>query len=267
MPGTRTSSRPARKRPGTVSARDIALYRTNGFVKIAGMLTAREVKAFRAAVDHAVELRTHNDARPISKRTKRERVFTQCTNLWEEFPDVRAFTLKKRIARAAAKLIGTEHVRLWHDHALYKEAGGSRTPWHVDQAYWPLKESTNVTCWIALTDVGPTNGGMGFIPGSHKLALKKWIELDEPENLLKLAGKKLAAPRFPKLKAGDRTFHHGYTVHAAAPNKSKNRRKAFAIIYVAEGSIYIGKPLHGIAIRAGLKEGKPVRSKLMPRVV
>lgn len=255
------------RRSGTVTLRDVESYRTNGFVKIPRMLSPREVVRLRAALDHAVDLRTKHDTRPLAVRTRRERVFTQCTNLWEEFPDVRAFTLHKRIARAAAKLIGCAHVRLWHDHALYKEAGGIRTPWHVDQAYWPLDKPTNITCWIALTDVGPTNGGMGFIPGSHKLALRKWIELDAPERLLKIAGKRLRRPTFPTLKAGDCTFHHGYIFHSASANRSKERRKAFAIIYVAEGSIYTGAPLHGIAVRAGLKKGSAVRSRLMPRIV
>lgn len=256
------------RKTGTVLAADVASYKANGFVKIPRMLNEREVRRLREAIDAAVAQRTHHDSRSIKARSKRERIFTQCMNLWEEFPDVRAFTLHKRIARAAAKLIGTEHVRLWHDHALYKEAGGSRTPWHVDQAYWPLDRPHNITCWIALTDVGPTNGGMGFIPRSHTLALRKWIELDAPENLLAIAGKgKLRAPVFPTLKAGDCTFHHGYTFHAAGANTSRDRRKAFAIIYVAEDSIYTGKPLQGVAVRAGLKVGEPVRSRRMPRVI
>ena len=219
----------------------------------------------RNAVDHAVAIRTDNDSRPLRARTKRERIFTQCLNLWEDFPDVKAFTYKKRLARAAATLLRVEHVRLWHDHALYKEPGGSRTPWHVDQAYWPLAESTNVTCWIALEDVSIEAGAMAFIPGSHKLKFEKWIELDEPEDLLTIApaAKKRKPARFA-LRAGDATFHNGLTFHSASPNRSNNVRKGFAIIYLADGTTFNGKNEHGIAVRSKLNVGEPVDGPLTP---
>ena len=50
----------------------------------------------------------------------------------------RSFVLARRLARIAAELLGVHGVRLYHDQALYKEAGGGITPWHADQYYWPL---------------------------------------------------------------------------------------------------------------------------------
>ncbi len=250
---------------GRVTQKDVDYFEKNGFVRIKHLLSDREVATLRAAVDDAVALRTHNDSRPLRARTKRERIFTQCLNLWEEFPVIKTFTYKKRLARAAATLLRVQHVRLWHDHALYKEPGGTRTPWHVDQAYWPLAESTNVTCWIALDDVPLDGGGMTFIPGSQALKFEKWIELDEPEDLLKFAPKaKHRKPARFALRAGDATFHNGLTFHSASPNHTKNIRKGFAIIYLADGTTFNGKNEHGIAARSKLKIGKPVKGPLTP---
>ncbi|HZV12848.1 MAG TPA: phytanoyl-CoA dioxygenase family protein [Candidatus Kapabacteria bacterium] len=252
-------------KPGTITQKDIEFYQKNGFVRIKNLLTKAETEKLRVAVDHAVDVMTNHDTRPTSQRTKREKIFTQCQNLWEGFPDVKVFVFNKRLARAAAKLMQAKHVRIWHDNTLYKEPGGTRTPWHVDQAYWPLTEATNVTCWIALEDVTRTNGGLSFIPGSHKLNIRKWIELDEPVNLLKFIPKgKKRKPASYSLRAGDATFHNGLTFHFAAPNRSKKPRKGIAIIYLADGSTFNGKEGHWIVTRSRFKAGKPIKGKLNP---
>ena len=69
-------------------------------------------------------------------------------NLWEDFPDVRPLTFHPRLGQAAAELLGVDSVRLWHDQALYKQAGGRATDPHQDQPYWPVKETASVTAWI-----------------------------------------------------------------------------------------------------------------------
>ena len=47
---------------------------------------------------------------------------------------------KKEIA---TELMQTDGARLYHDQALFKEAGGGITPWHADQYYWPLNRLAN----------------------------------------------------------------------------------------------------------------------------
>ena len=39
----------------------------------------------------------------------------------------------------------SKSVRLYHDQALFKEAGGGITPWHQDQHYWPLDTDRTIT--------------------------------------------------------------------------------------------------------------------------
>jgi len=252
-------------RPGTVTRKDVESFEMNGFVRIKNVLTKDEVATLRAAVDEAVTVRTNHDTRPLKDRTKRERIFTQSQNLWEEFPGVKKFTFNRRIARIAAKLLRAQHVRLWHDHALYKEPGGTRTPWHVDQAYWPIAEPSNATCWLALDDVTKENGGMSFLPGSNKLKIERWIELDEPEDLLKYVPKaKKRKPKSLSLRAGDATFHNGLTFHSAFPNRTPKTRKAFAIIFIADGSTFNDKNKHWVALRSKFKAGKPIKGRLTP---
>lgn len=60
-----------------------------------------------------------------------------------------------------------EGVRLYHDQALYKEAGGGPTPWHADQYYWPLTTDRIVTAWIPLQPVSADMGPLAFAERTH----------------------------------------------------------------------------------------------------
>ena len=64
--------------------------------------------------------------------------------------------------------MGAQRVRLWHDQALYKEAGGRETEAHQDQPYWPIAELDTITAWIPLIEVDDETGCMGYVPGSHR---------------------------------------------------------------------------------------------------
>ena len=60
-----------------------------------------------------------------------------------------------RFAEVAARLLGVEGVRLYHDQGLFKEPGGGPTPWHQDGYYWPLDTERTITLWMPLVDVPP----------------------------------------------------------------------------------------------------------------
>ena len=83
--------------------------------------------------------------KPLEARTTYGKAFLQIMNLWTKSEIVKEFVFGRRLARIATALLRTEGVRLYHDQALYKEAGGGYTPWHVDQYYWPLATEKTVT--------------------------------------------------------------------------------------------------------------------------
>ncbi|MEE9169321.1 MAG: phytanoyl-CoA dioxygenase family protein [bacterium] len=93
-----------------------------------------------------------------------ERAFTQCGHLWSEFPGVKQFTTSSRLANIARQFFRTKHVRLWHDQALYKLPGGSKTEPHQDMSYWPMLDRSAGTIWVALSEVTIDMGAMHFYP-------------------------------------------------------------------------------------------------------
>lgn len=123
-------------------------FARDGFVVVENLLSDDEVDAYGAAVTAAVDARTAGDDRPLESRSRYEQSFVQCMNLWEDHPEVRPLSFHPVVARAAAELLGVDAIRVWHDQALYKRAGGRPTDAHQDHPYWPILETASVTAWI-----------------------------------------------------------------------------------------------------------------------
>ena len=167
------------------------------------------------------------------------RAFTQCLNLWRYSATVEALVRSRRLAGIAARLLGVDGVRLYHDQALYKEAGGGPTPWHVDQYYWPLAGAGTVTVWIPLQPVPLAMGPVAFARGSHRSAVRELAGRlaigAESERQLADAMAEFEVEEAP-FSLGEVSFHGGWTCHGAGANTSDQTRAAFTIIYMDQDS-------------------------------
>src|SRR5687768_5528916 len=66
------------------------------------------------------------------------------------------------------QLIG-EDIALWNASFFAKPARvGTRTPWHQDGEYWPIRPLATCTVWIAVDASTTENGCLRVIPGSHR---------------------------------------------------------------------------------------------------
>jgi len=221
----------------------VGAFRRDGFVHAPAVLTAEEVARYRSAVDQAVGARKRNDHRALSEKTPYEQSFIQCEYLWEDFPDVRALAFHPRIAGLAASLLGADRVRMWHDQALYKEAGGRETDAHQDHAYWPIDGLEAITAWTPLVDVDEQNGCMGYVAGTQAGELDYIDIFGAPGSGKALEEKYRASPpRFVSARAGDVIFHQARTVHLARPNQSDATRRVYTCIYFRDGSTRAATP-------------------------
>lgn len=174
----------------------------------------------------------------MEERDTYGKAFLQMMNLWEENENIRKFTLAKRFAGIAAQLLGVEKVRLYHDQALFKEPGGGKTPWHQDQYYWPLDTDKTVTMWMPLVDI---EEGMGMLTFASKTQQEKLPLMEISDASEELISKHVTDKNFEivaqkTMKAGDATFHRGWTLHAAPGNESNTMREVMTIIYFADGA-------------------------------
>ena len=243
-------------------------FNEKGFVVAEKLLEVSEIKHYRKVLEGAVRLRKQLDKRKLSEKSEYEQSFIQCQNLWEDYPEIRKLTFDQRIAATAAKLLGVNKLRIWHDQALVKESGGRETDPHHDQPYWPIKETNTITAWIPMVPISADNGHMGFFSGSHKIKEKRFINIfkgkvgqEELEKLPQLKGLK---PEYVDLKPGDVSFHHGLTFHNAKPNLSSEDRPVFTIIYFADGSTRGSDQFHFSVDRALIGVGEVIKSDVTP---
>jgi hypothetical protein len=216
----------------------VRAFRRDGHVRVDGLATREEIAAFRPAILETGP-RCRLDHRPLAERDTYGRAFLQMFNLWAKDDRVRAFVCARRFAQVAAALMGVPGVRLYHDQALFKEPGGGMTPWHQDQFYWPLDTEHTVTLWMPLVPVGPEMGPMTFASGSHRLGKLSDLPIsDESEAAFQAAveahGLTCTAPE--AYAPGDATFHAGWTLHRAPPNRTDRMREVMTVIYFADGT-------------------------------
>jgi ectoine hydroxylase-related dioxygenase (phytanoyl-CoA dioxygenase family) len=252
----------------------IEQFRKDGHTLTRNVLSSDEVSAYREVIN-AAAYKYNTEKRSLAERDTYGKAFLQIMNLWEVDEAVKKFTLAKRFAKIAADLLGVEHVRIYHDQALYKEAGGGFTPWHQDQYYWPLDTLNTVTMWMPLIDIDVDLGMLTFASGSHTSGFVENIAIsDESEKRLeqhiKEKGFPISRPDF--MQAGDASWHYGWTLHSAPGNLSKDTtREVITIIYFADGArITAPKNEHQEADRqrwlGGLVPGSVAASELNPRV-
>tara|TARA_B000000475_G_scaffold47767_1_gene36647 strand:+ start:1390 stop:2241 length:852 start_codon:yes stop_codon:yes gene_type:complete len=243
-------------------------FNDKGFIVIRDVFEPSEIEFYREVVKEAIKERKQFDERALEDKSEYEKSFTQCQNLWEDYIDIRKLTFDQRICKIASELLDVDAIRLWHDQALVKESGGRETDPHHDQPYWPIKEAKTITAWIPLCDVDETNGQLGFYPGSHKLADKKFIDIfsgkvNEKE-FLETSNLKSDEISYQELKAGDVSFHHGLTFHRAKPNLSNKDRIVHTAIFFADGSTRGDDKFHFSVDRPEIKVGQKIESDVTP---
>ena len=225
-------------------------FRRDGFVVVPGLLTPDELERYGRVVDEAVARRKRYDWRKLSEKSPYEQSFIQCTNLWEDSPEVLPLTFHPLVAETAARLLGIERIRLWHDQALYKEAGGRLTDPHQDQPYWPLLETDTITAWIPFDGSSDENGCMGYVPGSHAIGLRKFGKIFPPENALEIL-------KLPEIRDTPPVF----TVYFSAPHRVDFR----ALVRDLAGRL--GARLHHLDAGAGTHRGQDQAEVHHPRMV
>lgn len=216
-----------------LSPEQLAFYKQYNFIKIKEVLPVEVVEHFNQIISKKVEEINTQDL-PLTDRDTYGKAFLQLFNLWELDTSIKELVFSKRLAGVAAQLMEVEGVRLYHDQALYKEAGGGITPWHADQYYWPLSSDKTVTAWIPLQQTPLDMGPLEFSAGSHVITEGRDLSIgDTSENEIQ---KRLRVTDFEHIiepfDAGEISFHSGWIFHRAGANSTDQMRKVMTVIYM-----------------------------------
>ena len=219
--------------PLALSGQQIGFYQKNRFIKIKKVLTAEVIDYYNTIITQKVD-ELNQVKTPLKDRTTYGKAFLQLFNLWQKDEQIRELIFSRRIASIATGLMQVEGVKLYHDQALYKEAGGGITPWHADQYYWPLSTDKTITAWIPLQFTPLEMGPLEFSAGSHQIVSGRELAIsDESERLIE---KKLRVTDFEHViepfDLGEISFHSGWVFHRAGANSTDQTRKVMTIIYM-----------------------------------
>jgi len=224
-----------------VTDSDIEFYQRNGAVSIRNLLTDDEVDSLREAMDW-------NIANPgplgstASHNSDPGRFFEDFCN-WQRIPAYRDIIFDSPLPGVAARLMGSETARLYHDHMLVKEPNTKQpTPWHQDQPYYNVSGTQNISFWIpvdyvpresTLQFVAGSNDGTWYMPKTFLTEQAKWFpegslaevpDVDGDFGSQEVLGWELAP--------GDAVAFHMLTLHASAGSTA--RRRAFSVRVIGD---------------------------------
>jgi len=212
---------------------DINKFWVNGFIHLKNVLSKNEINFYRKEISKTAKKRFKNKEKEFGG------AFYQALNIRFDSKEVENFCLSKRLGKIAADLMKVSAVRIFHEQAIFKHPGDTKSYWHQDQFFWPLDTNLHIGMWMPLIDCTKDMGIMRFVKNSHTMGDLMGISINEKsENHYDkiIDEKKLEVVELESINAGDCTFHFGWTIHGAGLNKSDKIREAMVVTYYADGS-------------------------------
>ena len=205
----------------------------NGFVVLKNVLSKEEIGAYRKEIKKVAEEINQN------KEKSFEGAFYQALNIRFDSKGVEQFCLSKRLGKIAADLMKVNVVRIFHEQAIFKHPGDTKSYWHQDKYFWPLDTNLHIGMWMPLTDLTKDMGLMRFVKKSHKIGETKGVSISYESGSYYddlIEKEKMEVFELDAIEAGDCTFHFGWTIHGAGVNISNKLREAMVVTYYPDGT-------------------------------
>ena len=234
-----------------VDAATVAQFQRDGACVIRQLLNADELALLAEGIAQNLAAPSPR-GKVASKPDDPGRFFEDFCN-WQHIDAYRRFIHEAPLALLAQRLMGSQTVRLYHDHLLVKEPGTrQRTPWHQDQPYYNIEGQQNVSMWIPVDPVARAST-LEFVAGSHKGPWlmprtfmdhqAKWFPEGSLADLPDIEG---AREQFPILgwavEPGDFVCFHMLSLHAAAGVEGGQRRRVFSLRLLGDDIRHAPRP-------------------------
>ena len=213
------------------------------------MLTSEQIERYRThgqiVPDYRVPEDVLDDIRASHDRlTARRPEFTDyCPALLAFETGFLSVARIPEILDMVEQLIGPDFA-LWNSSFFAQPARhGTRTPWHQDGEYWPIRPVATCSVWIAVDAATTENGCLRVIPGSHRqrrlmahhfngadgLSLPLELETEEYDESI---------AHDVELEAGQVSLHDVFLAHGSEPNTSDRPRRGMTLRYMPTTSHY-----------------------------
>ena len=170
---------------------------------------------------------------------------------WTRIPEFENVIRNSALAEAAADLMQSSRVQMFHDHVLVKEPGTSKpTPWHQDSPYYFVEGQQTISLWSPVDPV--TDASLRCVAGSHKwekpVLPTRWLSQEDfyPDEDAYMPVPDPDAEGMPiaewEMEPGDAVAFNYGILHGARGNNSTARRRAFSVRMVGDDARYVERP-------------------------
>jgi ectoine hydroxylase-related dioxygenase (phytanoyl-CoA dioxygenase family) len=228
-----------------------ASFALQGAVVVRGFFGSEQIELLKAGIEK--NLANPSSLMTVASQAGDQGRFVEDFCNWQRIPEYHEFIFDKRLAALAARLMGSNQVRLYHDHLLVKEPNTrQRTPWHQDQPYYNVQGQQNLSMWIPVDPI-PRESTLEFLSGSHTgpwlmprtflSQQAKWF----PEGSLTEVPNIDADPKSFSilgwaLEPGDLVCFHMLALHGAAGTGPAHRRRVFSVRFLGDDMRHAPRP-------------------------
>lgn len=224
----------------------IESYREQGHLTVPAVFTPQRMQEIIADIERwgeavLADLPPAQRAWYVDGGVKARTVLRKLDNPHHQRAAARRLAFEPRLVQMVEDLIGPG-VSVYFSQIFFKPPeGGGPKPAHQDNYYFgPNDAEALVTAWIALDDATIENGCLYYAEGTQRGPVYAHVTPpDEPYNL-QLPADTLAL--YPASAApvpcGGVSFHHGNTFHHSGPNLSRRWRRACALHYVRNATVF-----------------------------
>ena len=257
-----------------VSDESVASFQRDGVLCLRGVF-GPWVEGVRGAIEQNKQSPSWRE-RTYRPDDAKGAAFFQDYCVWSRFSGYRALVEGSPMAAMAARLMGSETARIFHDHVLVKEPGNTVvTPWHHDQPYYLVDGEQSVSFWVTVDPV-PRDRSVEYIATSHR-----WGKTFRPK---RFDGTDLYPDdstefvpdidtqrdqfdiRGWEMQPGDAVAFHFRTLHGAPANNSTTRRRVTSIRWVGDDARFIRRNAKTSPDFPGLEftDGAPFQGEEFP---
>lgn len=231
-----------------ITPEQIENFRRDGVVCLRNVLDASWLTRLEDAIENAI-------AKPAADAYDYPEGFIGGGGLWKIYDDCDSYCRHSMLPELAAKLFGSEQVRLYFDQLFVKEPGSNApTPWHNDQPYWAVSGNQVMSFWMSLDHVTQESGAVQYIAGSH--LWNRWFQptgFADEANKVQSYEQSIEYEPVPDFDAerdnlnvvsfdvepGDLIAFHAMTVHGAGGNTTAHlRRRGYTVRYIGDDVRY-----------------------------
>jgi ectoine hydroxylase-related dioxygenase (phytanoyl-CoA dioxygenase family) len=205
--------------------------------------------------------------------------FSYSSQAWRQVAPFRRFIFESPLPDLCWPFLRSETLTLFYDFLLIKEAGSNSasTPWHQDQAYYPLQGRKIINCWTALDSI-PLETALRFHKGSHaEGALYRATNFSNAAQDYKHARhERSPIPDIDNdpdaeilsvaMEPGDMLVWNGRTFHSAPGNTLGQRRAAFSVNWTGDDVRYEAVPSLETYRDPALNTGDRIEGETFPLV-